>query len=208
MFRTSTIALLLASSAVSLLAACGDDGDDHGAHELEVITTVILTFTPDGGGAPIVAEFDDPDGDGGDPPVVDPIRLAADTTYAVTVGFENRLENPPEDIGAEVRDEGDEHQVFFTGTAVDGPASDQPAAPLAHAYADVDAEGLPIGLASEVTTQAGTGQLTITLRHLPPINGAATKTAELAAQVRDGGFAAIGGETDAQVTFDVTVAAP
>lgn len=203
MLRISLLSLPLL--ALPLLAACGED-DDHGhGHEQEVITTVTLTFTPPGGGAPIVAEFDDPDGDGGAPPTVDAITLEAGTTYAVTVGFENRLEAPAEDITLEIRDEAEDHQVFFTGTAVDGPASAQPAAPLAHTYVDTDADGLPLGLANQIVASAGTGQLTLTLRHLPAVNGVATKTADLATQVREHGFAAIGGETDAQVTFDVTV---
>lgn len=196
------ISLSLSAALLSALAACGDPGDP--LNEGEVITTVTLTFTPEGGGTPVIAEFDDPDGDGGDPPVVDAIELTAGT-YTLGVGFENRLEDPPEDITVEVADESDAHQIFVTGTAVDGPASDQPGAPLAHAYADSDSNGLPIGLENSVTATAGTGELTVTLRHLPPVNDTAVKTADLAAEVKDGGFAAIGGETDAQVTFMVTV---
>jgi len=184
-------------------AAC--DAPVKNADEQEFITTVELTFTPAAGGPPVTAAFDDPDGEGGGPPEIDPIALVAGTTYATTVRFLNALEDPPEDITAEVRDEADAHQVFFTGSAVDGPASGQPGAPLAHAYADQDANGLPIGLASTVTTTPGTGELTVTLRHLPPINGAATKTAELAGEVEAGGFTAIAGESDAHVTFPVTV---
>jgi hypothetical protein len=121
------------------------------------------------------------------------------------VKFENRLENPPEDITKEVQDEGDAHQVFFTGNAVNGPASNQTGAPVAHSYADTDAKGLPIGLANKVTAATGTGMLTVTLRHLPPVNNMAVKSATLADMVRSSGFSAIGGTTDAQVTFPVTV---
>ncbi|MDQ3369736.1 MAG: hypothetical protein M3680_30305 [Myxococcota bacterium] len=195
--------LVLACAASLTSAACSDPADP--GDEGELITTVTLTFTPPAG-APIVASFDDPDGDGGAPPTIDPITLVAGTTYATTVRFLNSLETPPEDITIEVADEADEHQVFFTGTAVAGPASNQPGAPLTHAYADRDANDLPIGLASTVTaTAAGTGTLTVTLRHLPPLGGAPTKTSELAAQVQAGGFAAIAGGTDAQVNFAVTV---
>ena len=87
MHRFTRLALtgLLASS--SMLVACGDDGGGDG-DEQEVITTVTLTFAPMGGGAAVVAAFDDADGDGGDPPTVDPIALAAGTSYALTVRFE------------------------------------------------------------------------------------------------------------------------
>jgi hypothetical protein len=189
------------------LAACGgdDDATTDGGNENEVITTVTLTFTPEAGGAPVTASFNDPDGDGGGAPTVDPVVLADGTTYTLAVVFENRLEEPPEDITEEVSDESDEHQIFFTGSAVDGPASDQPGAPLTHAYADEDANGLPIGLESSVVAAAGAGELTVTLRHLPPVNDTAVKTAELAGAVREGGFGSLGGTTDAQVDFMVTV---
>jgi hypothetical protein len=199
MFTTSCLALTLVLAG----AGCGDD-DDGGGNENEVITTVSLVFTPVAGGAPITVEFDDPDGDGGDPPTIDPVALAPGM-YTVAVGFENRLENPPEIITEEVADESDVHQIFFTGTAVNGPASDQADAPLTHAYADTDANGLPIGLADSITAALGTGELTVTLRHMPPVNDVAVKSADVAAQVKAGGFAAIGGSTDAQVTFPVTV---
>jgi hypothetical protein len=188
-----------------LSAACGENhkGGDHG-NENEVITTVVLTFSPDGGGAPLVFEFDDPDGDGGDAPMTDVIELFGGS-YALTVIFENRLESPPEDITEEVEDEAEEHQLFFTGSAVDGPATINTGAPLAHVYNDQDANGLPIGLTNSIDASAGSGELIVTLRHVPPVNGVAVKSATLAQDVSEGGFASIGGSTDAQVTFSVTV---
>ncbi len=197
-----TFSLILVAAT---LAACDAGNDDPDGNEGEVITTVTLTFTPAGGGAAIVAAFDDPDGDGGEPPTVDPVDLVDGASYALTVTFANGLEDPPEDITAEVADEAEQHQVFFTGTAVTGPASEQPGAPLAHAYDDQDGNGLPIGLASTIAAATGSGALIVTLRHMPPVNGAAVKTATSAADVAAGGFAAIGGATDAQVTFVVTV---
>ncbi len=189
------------------LAACGgdDDGGDGAGNENEVITTVTLTFEPEGGGDAVTGAFNDPDGDGGGAPTVDSIALADGATYTLTVSFENRLEDPAEDITQEVADESDEHQIFYTGSAVDGPASDQPEAPLTHTYGDEDANGLPIGLENTIVAAAGTGELTVTLRHLPPVNDAAVKTADLAQEVSDDGFGALGGSTDAQVDFDVTV---
>jgi hypothetical protein len=195
----------------SLFAACG--GDDvqtcsDSNCEQEVITTVILTLTPTGGAA-IVAEVDDPDGDGGNPPTVDSISLADGMTYAVTVGFENRLETPPEVITDEVRDEAVDHQIFFTGTAVNGPASDHSNAPISQSYTDTDDNGLPIGLSNSfVVVAAPAGDLIVTLRHMPPLNGHAVKTADAAMAVKTMGFSAIGGEIDAQVTFPVAISVP
>ncbi|MBA3456507.1 MAG: type 1 periplasmic binding fold superfamily protein [Deltaproteobacteria bacterium] len=180
---------------LSVFAACGDDGPTEEPPEL--ITTVILDFVPMGGGATVTAAFTDPDGDGGDPPTIDPIDLAASMMYTTGVRFQNGLETPPEEITEEIRDESDEHQVFFTGTSIDGA--------LVHSYLDMDANGLPIGLANRFVAARGTGTLIVTLRHLPPVNDNPIKTADLAAQVKAGGFAAIGGSSDAQVTFMVTV---
>lgn len=187
--------------ALSLVAACGDVGGSQNSEE--VITTVQLTFMAPGG-LPIVVEFDDPDGDGGEPGVSDPIDLAAGTTYTLAIAFINRLGTIPEDITEEVRDEAAEHQVFLTGSAVDGPAAATPGAPLAHSYADTDDNGLPLGLANTIVTSAGTGTLTVTLRHMPP-ELPPEKSAGAAEAVKTGGFSAIGGSTDATVDFAVTV---
>ncbi len=72
-------------------------------------------------------------------------------------------------------------------------------------YDDSDANGLPIGLKNKITATAGNGSMTLTLRHLPPLNGMATKVADLAARVADGGFSQIAGTSDVQVNFMVTV---
>jgi hypothetical protein len=181
------------------LAAC----DVHGHGEQEFISAVQLTFTPAGGTA-IVAESVDPDGDGGSPPTSQPINLAAGTTYTLTVVFENRLGTVPEDITKEIRDEADEHQVFFTGTAVNGPATSNTTGPLTHSYADMDGNGFPLGLTNTIVTAAGTGTLNVRLQHMPAKPGPG-KSADTATQVKDGGFAAIGGDPDADVNFAVTV---
>jgi hypothetical protein len=196
---------LLLATSLSVHTACSDDDVEGNGNEEEVITTITLSFTPAGGGAAVTAAFDDPDGDGGEAPSVDPIDLATATTYDLTVRFQNKLETPPEEITDEVRDESDQHQLFFTGTAVNGPASDQPAAPLTHTYADTDANGLPVGLSNSIVTTSGTGTLTVVLRHLPPVNDVAVKVAELASTVRADGLAALPGESDVQVDFAVTV---
>lgn len=202
-----SLLLALATASLVATAACSDDAVQPS--EPEVITTVTLTFTPAGGGTPVVVAYDDPDGDGGAAPTIDALGLVAGTTYDTTVRFQNKLETPAEEITDEIRDEADQHQLFFTGSAVDGPATANAGAPLVHAYADTDANLLPIGLANTFTVGSGTpGELTVTLRHLPPVNGAAVKTAAAAMTVRDGGFAALGGETDAQVTFQVAIAVP
>ncbi|MEN0067719.1 MAG: hypothetical protein AAGA48_36660, partial [Myxococcota bacterium] len=71
---------------------------------------------------------------------------------------------------------------------------------------DMDGEGNPIGLTNDITTDAeGSGDLTVTLRHLPPEGDVAVKVAGLADAVRTGGFGSIGGDNDIQITFPLTV---
>ena len=206
MSKLSLLSLLLAPLSLAL-GACGEDGSGSQNAE-EVISRVELVMTPMGGGPTVTAVFDDPDGDGGAPPTIDAITLAMGTTYATSVRFLNALGTLPEDITLEVRDESDVHQVFFTGTAVDGPASDHPGAALTHAYTDTDVNGLPVGLENTLVAAPGTGDLTVTLRHLPPVNEQAVKTAALAGEVRASGFTALAGATDAQVTFSVAIPVP
>ncbi len=198
---TQQIMPVLFIGTLATLAACDDGGEGT---ENEVITTVTLTVTPSAGGAAVTAGSDDPDGDGGAAPTITPLTLAPGS-YTATVRFQNKLEDPPEEITDEVRDEGGEHQIFFTGTAVDGPASTHAGAAVTHAYADTDPNGLPIGLSNTFVAVAGTGQLTLTLRHLPPLNGVAVKTSAAAEQVKTGGIDALGGSTDATVTITATV---
>ncbi|HEY4059082.1 MAG TPA: hypothetical protein VGM39_20845 [Kofleriaceae bacterium] len=190
--------------ALVLLAGCLGDDVVPQSNEGEVITTLTLTMKPLAGD-PVVAALVDPDGDGGEPPTIDPINLQAGMMYMVSLSFQNRLEAPPEEITDEVHDEAVDHQVFFTGDAVSGPASSTANAPITQAYADMDANGLPLGVDDVFTTMAGTGDMTVTLRHMPPLNGTKVKTPDAADRVKAGGISALGGETDAAATFHVTV---
>lgn len=187
---------------IALLAsACGHDDHDHDPNEL--ISRVELTFAPTTG-TPLTFVFDDPDGDGGAPGTADPVELPPATAYMLEVAFYNALGTIPEDITLEIRDEAAEHQVFFTGSAVVGPATSNQSGPLTITYADTDVNGLPIGLTNTVMTAGGTGDLIVTLRHMPP-SLPPQKSADSAGAVKTGGFGAIGGDNDAQVTFPVTV---
>lgn len=187
------------------LAACADVKGVGSPNDQEVVTTVALAFAPAGGGDPIVARWADPENDGA--PVVDEIVLADGADYDVSVSFLDELEDPPEDLTAEVADEGDQHQVFFTGSAVESPATGPAAgAVVVQAYADEDANGNPLGLENTFATRGpGAGDLVVVLRHLPEQDGAPQKTAGLAEDVADGGFSAIGGDDDANVTFHLSV---
>jgi hypothetical protein len=172
----------------TLFTACSDDDDPIQVNEEELITTLTATLTPNGGGAVVTLKSVDLDGaDGPDLPVITGGTLAINTTYSGVIKVENETESPAEDITEEVLEEGEEHQFFFT-TSNDITTV---------TYDDMDAGGNPIGVQfSLVTTTAGSGNLTITLRHEP------NKTAS---GVTNGDITNAGGETDVQAVFPITV---
>jgi hypothetical protein len=190
------------AAPIALLAACGDPAevDDHGHDENEVITTLTLTLTPQGGGDAVTATFRDADGDGGEDPTITNPTLAADTTYDVTVTLLNETLDPDDeeyDIGAEIAEEAEEHQLFYTGSGVTDGLLTWTTTDAESDYTENTGEDLPVGLAGTLETgAAGTGTLIVTLQHQPPVNGEAVKTAT--SGIEDG-------ETDVSVDFEVTV---
>ncbi len=166
--------------------SCGDD-DVVIPNEEELITTLRYTLSPTSG-APIVFSFQDLDGDGGNSPVISNGTLEANTTYNGTIELLNDAAAPAEDITVEVAEESNEHQLFYTTTA----------SGLSIQYNDMDDNGKPLGLSTILTTGdvGENGNLTITLRHKP------NKSAE---GVEAGIVDNAGGETDIEVTFQVTI---
>jgi hypothetical protein len=184
--------LFLYASAFLFLfavASCKKDNHDHDHdHEQELITTVKLVFTPSGGGTPVEFKFTDNDGIGGNPPVIINDTLSANTSYSLVVSLLNESVSPAVDVTREIRMEGKEHQLFY---AVENGLN------LTITYNDADVNGKPIGLlCNAVTGNASSGTLTVTLRHQPNKN---------AANVSSGNITNAGGETDAEVTFNVTI---
>jgi hypothetical protein len=167
------------------LVSCSND-DNGPVNEEEVITTVTTTLT--GGGQVITLTSRDLDGDGPEAPVVTASgNLATSTTYSGAITFLNETQSPVGDITVEVEEEGVDHQVFYQLPAGLGTIN----------YTDLDLNGKPIGLTFTLTTgNAGTGNLTVTLRHLPN---------KSASGVATGDITNAGGATDALVTYPVTV---
>lgn len=195
--RGSAASLALAGVLAGCSPAPGPEPDT------EVISRVVLSFAPTGGGAPIEAAFDDPDGDGGVSGAAEPIELRAGTEYTLRVRFINGLSGSAVDLTDEVEAEAEDHFVFLAIT---------PGALATHAYADRESdygddavgEDLPVGLVHTLQTGgAGSGELRVMLRHLPALNGAAQKSAELPADFAAG--APLPGEVDVDVTFELGV---
>lgn len=182
--------LILSSIFISMLAimSCSDDPDDPVIeNEDEVITTLTYTLTPSGGGSAVVLQYRDLDGDGPEQPTITNGTLSAETTYSGAFTLLNETESPAESITEEIAEEDADHQFFFVSTISD----------LTVAYDDTDGDGNPVGLASTLTTgAAGSGTLTVTLKHEPN---------KSASGVSDGNIANAGGETDISVIWTITV---
>lgn len=172
------------------LASCSnDDSPAPAVNEEEVITTLTATLT--GGGQTIILKSQDLDGAEGPlaPVVTVSGNLAANTIYSGSLDLLNEAASSTESITEEILEEADDHQFFFNASNSLG----------AFAYlAPNDENGNPVGLKFTFTTgpTAGTGTLTVILRHQP------NKSAE---GVASGNIANAGGETDIQVSFPITV---
>ena len=189
-----TLPLLL--TALAALAGCDDvenpDHDHDHDHEHGLITAVELTFSPQGGGDASTFTWDE-DGD------KDEIVLAAGAAYDLSVAFLNSEEDPVEDVTGEIEEDAEAHQVFWLGSGVeDGLVS--------YSYEDADANGLPLGLDNVMSADAaGSGDLRVVLRHMPEEDGSAVKVEGLAEVVAADGFGGVGGDSDVDATFSLTV---
>ncbi len=170
---------------LAVLASCDDDDTPTVINEEELITSVEyrLINSADITDVVVLRSIDD-DGEGPNPPLVSSSGpLSANSSYDGTVTFTNGTVTPPENITEEVIAEADEHEVFYTSSLTSITISKD----------DVDANNNPLGVQTTLTTAAaGTGNLTITLRHEP------TKP-------NDNTLNGAGGETDVEVTFGIEV---
>lgn len=165
--------------SLSLLTSCKND-DPEPENVSELITKVILKFTPTSGGSAITVTATDPDGEGSQDLQIDgPINLTKGITYTLTIELINGLYNPGADgydISKEVLAEGDEHQFFFSWTnGVFSSPTDSGnigSVPGIVNYQDEDINGLPIGLTTSWTTSTNMGTaktFRVLLKHQPII---------------------------------------
>ena len=178
--KTSAFYALL---TLAMLGCSDDDTTPEIINEDELITTVILTLTPDSGDQ-VVLTTQDLDGDGPDEPVTTVVgNFSENTQYQGAIQFLNETEDPAEDITQEVIEEADEHQVFYTTTE---------GLNIQTTYEDQDSQGNPLGVQITLFTGAASeGSLTVTLRHEP-------------VKPNDG-LESAGGETDISTSFEVSI---
>lgn len=190
--KTIQLLTILTVFAFAFTSCSDDDDAPQVINEEEVITTMTVTLV-DNNGTVKTMSIVDADGDGPLDPITSADDLDANTTYTGSVEFLNQLEDPAEDITAEVAEEDEEHQVFYV------PSSNFN---VSVQYNDQDANGNPLGLDFTLTTgEAGnpdvsSGTLTVILRHEPNKD---------AAGVSDGDPTNAGGETDIEAVFEVNI---
>jgi hypothetical protein len=147
----------------------------------EVITTVEWTFKNVATSNIVTFVLEDLDGDGGQNPSIDTIKLAKNTIYEASVRFLDKTKTPIDDITTEVAAESDVHLVTFSA-ATGG---------LQIEYLDQDGNGKPVGLKTKLTTgAAGANAWTLILHHEPTDKNSLSNP---------------GGETDVEATFPVII---
>ena len=165
-----------------VFTGCKKDDEDapEPENELEVITDVTLVFTNTENSNDVVkASAKDPDGGGIEDLVIeDEINLDTSKTYKLTFEIFNNLEEPGEDIGDEINEEDDEHQLFFSFTdnsyaspTGDGNVGDGKSADPIN-YKDKDGNQNNLGLETEWTTPntvTDGGKFRVILKHQPDI---------------------------------------
>ena len=187
---------------ISLGLMTGCNNDDPVKQDVpEFISSVELIFTPVGGGTTVSAIATDPDGLGSsDITVNGAINLAKNVTYTLTFEILNNLAAPTDaeyNIGTEIKEEGDEHQFFFswTNNVFSNPSGNGNIDNRSDAlnYNDEDANGFPIGLATSWTATdiASSGKFKVLLKHQPDLKSSTSTSTD--------------GETDIDLTFDITV---
>lgn len=188
-FRNGTLATALAATLVAtLLAACSDDpstGPDAPEHEEPNKVVVKLTNTANASDT-VTATFFDADGDGGDTPTIDTLRLTNNASYSGTVRLYHQHGSSSEELTADVERLKDEHQFFYS-------AKDGIAGRLFITPTDKDSKNLPVGLRFTAVVGNGaptTGTLNVVLGHFDEV-------------VKDG--IARSPESDVSVDFPVVV---
>ena len=187
-------------ASVAFLASCGDDDAPEEENVVEVFTDVMLIFTPEGGGTPVTASAQDPDGAGAQELMVQgAINLAANTTYTLTFEVLNALDpNDVEDITEEIAEEDNEHQFFF-GFTTDAFSSPMGSGNIGAGnqnnsvnYNDMDENGCRVGLNTSWTTgDASSGTFTVQLQHQPDVKTCTTGSDT--------------GDTDFDLTFTLNI---
>ncbi|MBL7923297.1 MAG: hypothetical protein JNL88_03775 [Bacteroidia bacterium] len=146
---------------ITAMASCKKEKTDEPApvNQGELITTVQLLLEDTLSGSIVdTVSFRDPDGPGGQPPVIDSLVLSANAVYRVSVVLLDESKSPVDSISGEVKNESDLHLMVHRALPGSGFLTFQ--------TEDTDNNGLPLGLQAIINTgSAATGTYTVELRH-------------------------------------------
>lgn len=193
----SALSLLLVAAVSVVFSACNllknpfdHDDDHHDDPDHDIITTVRVQMAAQA--SSFMAEYlwEDLDGVGGDNPSrIDTIVVEAGKTYTGMLTFANKTKTPADDVTKEIRDEADEHQVFYTLSGFTGTTLGTVT------VTDRDGRDLPLGLnftlAADSSRAGQSGALKVTLYHYD--------------EKSDKNGTDPGNETDLEVVFPVVV---
>ena len=158
------------------------DHDDHN-HEGELITTVKLTLkNTQNASDSTVATWRDLDGDGGQNPTIDTLKMYKGVIYTGKIQLQDQSKNPAEDITTEIKNEANDHLFVYKPSTGAGFTVE---------ITDKDGKNLPLGIESKftVSSTAANGMLNVVLRHQPG--------------TKDG--SATPGSSDVDITFPVKI---
>lgn len=158
-------------------------------NETELITTVKFIIAPTSNPlAKVYVSYRDLDGDGGNAPTIDTIRLGANTEYNVQVLVLDETKNPIDTTSKKIEVEKNIHQFFYSKIGTYN---------LTVTYLDFDDHNVPVGLNIKLNTTSGltekSNRFKIVLKHQPglkPTSGAGDETL---------------GETDIEVNFPILI---
>ncbi len=197
--------LPLLAGIIFVIQACKNE-DPQPENIPELITKVVLSFSPEGGGTILKVTATDPDGGGVQDMVVDgPINLLKNTQYTLSLELINELYLPGDDdynITAAVEEEGEEHQFFFSfseGTffspvGIGNIKENETSTSGSINYSDADSSGLPIGIITSWTTAnsiSSDKSFRIILKHQPELKSSTSSSLD--------------GESDIDITFVLNV---
>lgn len=184
--------------SIFVFAACTEAEAPEEENEVEIFTDVELIFTADDGTV-VRALAEDPTGGlaVNSSFTVEPIILKSNTTYVLTFELLNRLVSPVEDVQLEIKEEDDEHQMFFefTENVFSSPTGigNIQNRDGAINYLDFDRNGLPLGLKTKWTTADPQESATfrVWLAHQPGVKTATSSTQD--------------GDVDFDITFPLII---
>jgi len=190
---------------IAFLESCKNE-DPTPENIPELITKVVLHFSPVGGGATITVTATDPDGGGVQDIEVDgAINLLKNNQYTLSLELINELYLPGDedyDITSAIQEEGEEHQFYFsfsdgifssptgTGNILENAGSTSGGIN----YLDLDEGGLPIGIITSWTTineMTSDKKFRMVLKHQPDIKSSASTSLD--------------GESDLDISFVLNV---